>query len=94
MQSPDPFEARERGVRRVRQVTAAVAVAAVAGTGLLTWTLADRAAAAQSPAAVTGGVGDDGETGGFSFDDHVSPPAQLPGFGSNSGPVQASSGGS
>ena len=94
MQYTDPFQARRLGTRRVRQVTAAVAVAAVAGTGLLTWTLADQAAAAQAPAVVTGTEHDDdsGLAGSWP-DDGVSPPGQLPGFG-GSGPVHASSGGS
>jgi hypothetical protein len=91
---PDPVEARELGARRVRRATAAVAAAAVAGTGLLTWVLADQAAAAQSPPGVTSPGGDGG--GGLSGiwpDDHVSPPTHPPGAGS-SGPAHASSGGS
>ncbi len=96
MHAPDPGQARRLGAHRVRQATAAVAVAAVAGTGLLSWALADQAAAAQSPAGVTspddgGGVG--GGLSGIWSDDHVSPPSHLPGARS-SGPVHASSGGS
>jgi hypothetical protein len=75
-------------------VTAAVALAAVAGTGLLTWSLADQAAAARSPSVVTGTEHDEFDgLGGFSTDDQVSPPGRLPGF-AGSGTVHASSGGS
>jgi hypothetical protein len=89
-----PVQARRLGIRRVRQATAAAAVAAVAGTGLLTWALAEQATAAQSPTGVPGTEFDDGDglSGSWS-DDHVSPPGQLPGSG-GAGPVHASSGGS
>ena len=90
MHDADPFERRRVGAERVRQVTAAVAVAAVAGTGMLTWTLADRAAAAQPSSVVTGTDDDGGSLGGVSSDEHVSPPSRLP-TTAGSGHVHASS---
>ena len=92
MRAADPVQARHIGVRRVRQATAAVAAAAVAGTGLLTWSLADQAAA-QSPAVGTVTEHDDGGRLGWFGTDDGRPPGQLPGSG-GSGPVHASSGGS
>ena len=94
MHAADPIQARRLGTRRVRRATAAVAVAAVAGTGLATWALAEQHAAAESPAGATGTEFDDdsGPSGVWS-DDEVGPPGQLPGTGS-AGPVHASSGGS
>jgi hypothetical protein len=88
----DPFEARRRGLHRLRVVTASLGAAAVVGTGALTWTLAGSTDAAD--AATTAGSGS-GTSAGTSTtgNGQLSPPMQLPGSGGQ-GNAHASSGGS
>lgn len=100
----DPFETRERGISRVRTVTASVAAAALLGTGAIVYELAAPASAATQTNDRTGtgdqqqpGSGDDGQ-----FDEQapgddgggtVQPPVQVPAPSGGSG-HHASSGGS
>lgn len=86
----DPFEIRERGISRVRTVTASVAAAALLGTGAIVYDLAGPASASTQTG--TGGQqqpgsDDGGQVGG------VQPPVQLPAPGGRVG-QHASSGGS
>ena len=77
----DPFRTRDRGIRRVHTVTASVAAAAIAGSGVLAYELATPSpATAQQTVPQTGStddgsgqqvVPDQGSTG-------IQPPAQLP----------------
>lgn len=98
--SDDPFEARRRGQRRVRVLTAWVAGLAAVGTGAVAVAVAGtNPAPASGPTTVQNpgtGSSDDGST--FSDDDGgFQAPSQLPGGsggGSGSGGGHASSGGS
>lgn len=81
----DPFETRDRGIRRVHTVTASVAAVAIAGTGVLAYELAAPSPASAQPSVPQTGSTGDGSTGDgsgqVSPDDGSSgfqPPAQLP----------------
>jgi hypothetical protein len=88
----DPFQTRDRGIRRVHTVTTSVAAAAVAATGVLAYELAAPSqASAQQTGSTDVGSGqqvspDDGSSG-------IQPPAQLP-APAPSGRFHGSSGGS
>ena len=85
----DPFETRRQGLRRVRLLTAALAVAAAAGTGVAAVAVAP-AAAQTAPTSQTSQVAPVQQG---SDDDGFSSPIHLPGFAAGSA-GHASSGGS
>jgi hypothetical protein len=99
----DPFETRERGIRRVHAVTASVAAAALVGTGAIVYELAAPASASTDQNTQTG-TGDQQQPGSDDgrFDQQapgdsggtVQPPAQAPAPGGGFGGHHASSGGS
>ncbi len=66
----DPFETRDRGLRRVRTLTVSLAVASLAGTGLIVYQFARPATAdAQQTVQNGGGDGQQGPAEGPSDDD-------------------------
>jgi hypothetical protein len=76
----DPFETRDRGLRRVHTVTASVAAAAIAATGVLAYELAAPAGASAGTVPQTSTT-DDGSSQQVAPDDGstgIQPPAQLP----------------
>lgn len=92
----DPFETRDRGIRRVHTVTTSVAAAAVAATGVLAYELAAPSQASAQQTVPQTGSTDDGSGQQVSPDDGstgIQPPAQLP-APAPSGRFHGSSGGS
>lgn len=104
----DPFDTRDRGLRRVRAVTASVAAAAFVGTGVIVYELAAPSTAdaqqtvqpgdgSQQVVPQQGEDGEQSENGQLSGDDgggSIQPPAQLPAPAPFGGRNHASSGGS
>jgi hypothetical protein len=82
----DPFEARRRGLHRLRLVTASIGAAAAVGTGAIAWSAASQTASATA-ADVSNGTGSTSTGSGFAA------PAHPPGS-TTSGGAHASSGGS
>lgn len=91
----DPFETRDRGIRRVHTVTASVAAAALLGTGVIVYEMAAPASAAtQTNPNDQTGTGDQQQPGSGDDDGGtVQPPVQVPAPGGRFG-HHASSGGS
>lgn len=101
----DPFETRDRGLRRVHAVTASVAAAALLGTGVIVYELAAPAQANAEQTVQPGQTGDDqqvlpqrgddgDEDGGGGFQAPIQPPVQQPVPVPRGGRGHASSGGS
>ena len=86
----DPYQARHTGAHRLRVVTASIGAAAVVGTGALTWSLVTDSTSASADQTSSGtSTSDDTSSSSNSFSQSSSLPQS-----SNSGSVDASSGGS
>jgi hypothetical protein len=83
----DPFEARRRGLHRLRLVTASIGAAAAVGTGAIAWSVASQTASASAVDGVST------ESGSTSSTNQFLQPSQPPGNAGGGG-VHASSGGS
>ncbi len=86
----DPFETRDRGLRRVRTLTVSLAAASLAGTGLIVYQFARPATADAQQTVQNGDDGQQGPVEGPSGDDQSGDPNGQVGGGkqSNQGGIQ------